>query len=667
MRTITTLLFLAGVLPAQRLDSLQPGLGGRLARDAAGDRIVAQATLGPNGGDIRVRKLAAGVTVFDVTLGGSGHDDLTALLIAPDGDILLLGVTESADFPATPSVLWPDSRAPSSPSSFLVRLDPSGRVRASTYLAAGGLSLRAQALALDPGGSLILGVEVRGPGVLQLGGHVIPGDGTLLVLKVDAALTALAAGVRLGGPSPCQATFAALQVDAGGRVFVAGSTCGDFPVTPGAYLTRRPGDLCFASAFSPPVPCSSGVIARLDASDLRVAAATYLGGSAPAFLRGLALDRDGFLYVTGVAEIFPANAGAANSGFPTTPGAYQERVAVRSSVFQPKSVFASKLSSALDALLYSTFLNGSRSETPSSILVDSRGRALIGGETVSPDFPVTGAYRTPCGPDAGLNLPPAGFVSRLDPDGRALTASATFPGGDSLLGFLEGDRQVVLSAGGSALTLDLDSGDAPAVACVVNGFSFRPESVVAPRQILTFFGANFPAGAAVRFDDLPAELLYASSTQINAIVPAALAGRSQTVVALESGGVFSNERPLTVRNPHPAVKVFVSGDGKLLDRGSPLADVRLTDGSANSPENPARRGDAVSLFTTGVDLLAPLAILLGNDPAELLDALLLPGASGSVQMLQVRIPGGGPGGMRLITIVNGAQRTSGDTAFVWIE
>src|SRR4029077_20485356 len=115
------------------------------------------------------------------------------------------------------------------------------------------------------------------------------------------------------------------------------------------------------------------------------------------------------------------------------------------------------------------------------------------------------------------------------------------------------------------------------------------------------------------------------------VVPLELAGRSQTVVALESGGVYSNVRAFTIRDPHPTVKLFVTSDGKLVDRGNPLADVRLSNGSSNSIENPARHGEAVSIYTTGVDLQAPLEISLGNDKAELLDAFAVPGTFGSVQ------------------------------------
>jgi uncharacterized protein (TIGR03437 family) len=666
------MLSLAGGLWAQRIELLMPGLGGRAARDSAGKWIVAQSMSNPDLSDrnIRVRKLSEDPTGFDITIGGSGNDDLSALAVLPDGDILLLGTTDSKDFPASPSALWAGAIPPDSPSSFLVRLDPAGKVQTSTYIAAPDLSVQARAFAPGRDGSLIIGAEVRGPGVAQFGETILSGSGSLLVMKTDAALTRVSGGIRLGGASACNATLAAIRPDPAGGIFVAGTTCGDdFPATSNAYLTRRPGGTCFGPGFfGSPFPCTAGVIARLDGSDLHVTAATYLGGAANAFIRDLAVDRDGFPYVTGIAEIFPINNGMApDGGFPTTPGAYQETLAVRSLVIRPEATFASKLTPDLGALVYSTFLDGSRSERPSSILVDSTGRAVIAGGTFSPDFPATGAFTTPCGPDVGLNPPQAGFVSRLDAGGRQLSSSARLQTGYSQLSFLDREHYVVASTGDDLTEIDLDSGDAPSVACVVNGANFRTESFVAPNQLLTFIGANFPANAAVLFEGVPAPLLYSSPTQINAVVPPELAGRSQTLAVLDSGGVVSNVRPLSVHDQNPTVKVFVTSDGKLVDRGNPLADVRLSDGSSNSLENPARHGEVVSIYTTGVDLSAPLDVSLGNDKAKVLETSTLPGTFGSVQVLNVRVPDSCCGGVRTITITNGGQRTDLNPGFVWVE
>jgi hypothetical protein len=136
---------------------------------------------------------------------------------------------------------------------------------------------------------------------------------------------------------------------------------------------------------------------------------------------------------------------------------------------------------------------------------------------------------------------------------------------------------------------------------------------------------------------------------------------------LVTGSAYSNVRGFSVRDSNPTVKVFVSSDGKLVDRGNPLADVRLSNGSSNSIDNPARHGEAVSIFTTGVDLGAPVDIWLGNDKAELLDAFPLQGTFDSVQVLKARIPDPCCGGVRPIRIVNGERQTDVNPGFVWVE
>jgi len=140
-----------------------PGLGGRAARDSAGKWVVAQSVPKADLTDrsIRIRKLTE--DGFDITIGGSGNDDLPALLIMPDGDILPLGTTDSKDFPVSPSALWDGAAAPKNPSSFLVRFDSAGKVRTSTYLAASGLSIPACAFAVAPDGSLIIGAATKAP------------------------------------------------------------------------------------------------------------------------------------------------------------------------------------------------------------------------------------------------------------------------------------------------------------------------------------------------------------------------------------------------------------------------------------------------------------------------------------------------------------------------
>jgi hypothetical protein len=127
----------------------------------------------------------------------------------------------------------------------------------------------------------------------------------------------------------------------------------------------------------------------------------------------LAADGSGSLYVTGWTE---------SASFPTTSGAYDRTFGGEI------DVYVAKLNAAGDALVYSTYLGGSRTDRGDGIAVDGSGNAYVTGDTVSPDFPTTsGAWDRSCGGD-GTCANNDGFAVKLNASGSAL-AYATFIGG----------------------------------------------------------------------------------------------------------------------------------------------------------------------------------------------------------------------------------------------
>ena len=117
----------------------------------------------------------------------------------------------------------------------------------------------------------------------------------------------------------------------------------------------------------------------------------------------------------------------------------------------------------------------------------------------------------------------------------------------------------------------------PAIGAVVNAASQR-EGAVAPGEIVTIFGvevgplARYGAatdstghgssplgGARVLFDGVPAPLYYAGPSQLNAVVPASLAG-PLTRVAVEYAGLRSEDWTIPVARSAPAI-FTLSGTG----------------------------------------------------------------------------------------------------------
>lgn len=144
---------------------------------------------------------------------------------------------------------------------------------------------------------------------------------------------------------------------------------------------------------------------------------------------------------------------------------------------------------------------------------------------------------------------------------------------------------------------------------------------VGPSQLITLLGAFFPAGTKVFFNGIEAPLLYVSPTQINAVVPPTLPrGCCEARMELDVDGVRSNTHVFLLRAPNPTVKVYLTPDGGFVDRGALLADVRLSNGSSNSPENPARINDVVTIYATGLDLSLPISVWLDAREQELIEA-----------------------------------------------
>ncbi len=194
-----------------------------------------------------------------------------------------------------------------------------------------------------------------------------------------------------------------VAVDGDGNAYVTGATHrDDFPTTPGAFDRTRSGG-------------RDRYVLKLNPTGSALVYSTYLGGSGDETLnlghagdKRIAVDALGHAYVTASTE---------SADFPTTPGAH-DRV-----LGGPQDAFVTKLNVDGSALVYSTYVGGSGSESNAVIAVDGAGRAHIAGETTSRDFATAGAFDTAYGGGTW-----DGYVAKLTADGSALSY-ATYVGG----------------------------------------------------------------------------------------------------------------------------------------------------------------------------------------------------------------------------------------------
>jgi uncharacterized protein (TIGR03437 family) len=163
------------------------------------------------------------------------------------------------------------------------------------------------------------------------------------------------------------------------------------------------------------------------------------------------------------------------------------------------------------------------------------------------------------------------------------------------------------------------AGTVPLVSSVLNGAS-QLEGGVSPGEIMTLFGQNIgpatPAGFTIGadgkaatmlsglqllFDGVPAPLLYASASQLNAIVPYEVAGKAVTNLQLQFNGATIPAGGLPVVPSAPAIfSVDSAGVG--------AAAVLNQDNTINSSTNAAARGSVIQIYATGEGATAPNGI-----------------------------------------------------------
>ena len=384
---------------------------------------------------------------FATYFGGSGDDGSQSVAVDRLGRVYVAGWSESANFPTTAGAYDRAFNGGIS-DAFVLRLNEAGStLEYATYL--GGTEWdKSVAVGVDTSyRAYVAGYLFSTDYPTTVGAYdrIHNGNRDGFVTRMNASGSELDYSTFLGGSA--SDWLWGIAVDGGGRAYVTGATTSsNFPATASAY------DPTFNGA-------TDGYVARFSNSGGSLEYSTFLGGSGVDASYAVMMDGSHRAYVTGETNSsnFPTTANALDRSFNGQVDAFGARLEASggglsystflggstvdrgigiavdgaggahvagetSSADFPTSAngldrtynggldaFLAVLSNAGDALAYGTFIGGSSDDWGASVRLFDSNTALVTGDTLSLNFPVTAdAY------DTSFNGFKDAFAARLE-------------------------------------------------------------------------------------------------------------------------------------------------------------------------------------------------------------------------------------------------------------
>jgi uncharacterized repeat protein (TIGR01451 family) len=344
--------------------------------------------------------------VRPTTVGSGNNVVMRSIAVDSSGNAYVAGTADSPNYPTTAGAY--DTAHNGGYDVVIAKVNPTGSALVfSTYLGGSGNDglTSYPSIAIGSDNSVYVTGDTYSTnfpvtvGAYQTTSASGPASDDVFVTKLHPNGNALVYSTYIGGSAGDGAN--AIAVDADGHAYVGGGTSSShYPTTPGA----------FQGVFG-----SCAFVTKLATDGASLSYSTALGSNSVAEVNGIALDADRNVYVTGVTQ----------SGYPTTPGAFQEMPTAGAANFE---AFLTKINPTGSALVYSTYFGGASADEAFDVAVDLDGSAYICGATLSTNLPVTvGSYQTVFPPAGGFYN---GFVTKFDTTGSAL-AYSTFLGGNA--------------------------------------------------------------------------------------------------------------------------------------------------------------------------------------------------------------------------------------------
>ncbi|OXM14418.1 SBBP repeat-containing protein [Paenibacillus herberti] len=251
-----------------------------------------------------------------------------------------------------------------------------------------GITVDSLGSAYVTGGTFSSDFPTQGPIQPTFGGFA-----DAFLTKFTPSGTALIYSTYLGGSNFDQGQSVA--VDAAGNAYVAGFTQStDFP-TANAFQSVAP-------------PGMNAFVAKINPTGAAFLYSTYLGGNGDDIAAGITADPGGNAYITGTTS---------STDFPLANP-------LQATLPSPSSSFVTKLNTAGNALIYSTYFGGPNGTQATGIAIDTSTNAYIVGSTTI-GLPTSNALQ----PIFGGGLFDA-FITKFNTAGTALVYS-TYLGGSN--------------------------------------------------------------------------------------------------------------------------------------------------------------------------------------------------------------------------------------------
>lgn len=304
--------------------------------------------------------------LFSTYIGGNQHDWINCLAVDEDGNIGMVGVTESPDFPILNAIqdtyIGGTEDEPSD--MFVAKMNENGTLLFSTYW--GGSSPEgASGITFDSNGNIIICGNTASTDFYTKNAYQATVNSTD---KCDTFITKFSGD----GQSVIFSTFYGgdgydvareVIVDKNDNIIVAGSIQGTSFPTINAYQTEITG-------------ISAIIIMKFNPSGVPIFASTIDGnGMEGAFALTLDINNN-FIIVGSTTSI---NYPLVNATQSTSGGSLD--------------AFITKIAANGQSILFSTFLGGGGGDECRDIKLDLNGNYLVVGHTTSPDFPVTHGFQ----------------------------------------------------------------------------------------------------------------------------------------------------------------------------------------------------------------------------------------------------------------------------------